>query len=86
MLAQTWSEHCKHKIFNAIIDYEENGAKLQINSLFKSYVQKATEDIRKRLGDRDYCLSVFKDNAGVIKIDDDWNLVVKVETHNSPQL
>jgi phosphoribosylformylglycinamidine synthase subunit PurSL len=84
VLAQTWSEHCKHKIFNAIIDYEENGAKLQINSLFKSYVQKATEDIRKRLGDRDYCLSVFKDNAGVIKIDDDWNLVVKVETHNSP--
>ena len=84
VLAQTWSEHCKHKIFNAIIDYEEDGKKFQINSLFKSYVQRATEDIRKKLGQRDYCLSVFKDNAGVIKLDDDWNLVVKVETHNSP--
>ena len=24
-LAQTWSEHCKHKIFNADITYEEDG-------------------------------------------------------------
>src|SRR5512145_3217183 len=24
-LAQTWSEHCKHKIFNASIEYEEDG-------------------------------------------------------------
>ena len=23
MLAQTWSEHCKHKIFNATIEYRE---------------------------------------------------------------
>ena len=23
MLAQTWSEHCKHKIFNANIEYSE---------------------------------------------------------------
>ena len=27
---------------------------------------------------------MFKDNAGVIRFDDEWNLVVKVETHNSP--
>jgi phosphoribosylformylglycinamidine synthase len=84
VLAQTWSEHCKHKIFNAAIDYEENGQISKINSLFKSYVQKATEDIRAKLGDNDFCLSVFKDNAGVIRLDDEWNLVVKVETHNSP--
>ncbi|MHB8204191.1 MAG: phosphoribosylformylglycinamidine synthase subunit PurS, partial [Desulfomonilaceae bacterium] len=84
VLAQTWSEHCKHKIFNAIIDYEEGGKVVQIDSLFKSYVQRATKDIRHILGDRDFCLSVFKDNAGVIRLDDDWNLVVKVETHNSP--
>ncbi len=84
VLAQTWSEHCKHKIFNAIIDYEEGGKVVQIDSLFKSYVQRATKDIRQKLGDRDFCLSVFKDNAGVIRLDDDWNLVVKVETHNSP--
>lgn len=84
VLAQTWSEHCKHKIFNAIIDYEEEGEIARIDSLFKSYVQRSTEDIRRNLRDKDFCLSVFKDNAGVIRLDNDWNLVVKVETHNSP--
>lgn len=84
VLAQTWSEHCKHKIFNALIDYSESGKTRQIDSLFKTYVQGSTEKIRTELGDKDFCLSVFKDNAGVIRFDDDWNLVVKVETHNSP--
>ena len=39
-LAQTWSEHCKHKIFNARIDYvDENGRTQRIESLFDSYVK-----------------------------------------------
>ncbi len=84
VLAQTWSEHCKHKIFNAVIDYVENGKARRIGSLFRTYVQGSTEAIRAALGEKDFCLSVFKDNAGVIRFDDDWNLVVKVETHNSP--
>ncbi len=83
-LAQTWSEHCKHKIFNAIIEYEHQGSTTIIDSLFKTYIQRSTQQIRDGLGEDDFCLSVFKDNAGVIKFDDDWNLVVKVETHNSP--
>ena len=83
-LAQTWSEHCKHKIFNASIDYHEAGRTKQIDSLFRTFIQGATEKIRSELGDKDYCLSVFKDNAGVISFDDEWNLVFKVETHNSP--
>ncbi len=84
VLAQTWSEHCKHKIFNAIIDYWDGNSWRVINGLFPTYIQGATEEIRKRLGDGDYCLSVFQDNAGVIRFDDEWNLVMKVETHNSP--
>lgn len=84
VLAQTWSEHCKHKIFNAVIDYVENEESRTIESLFRTYVQGSTDKIRSDLGDKDFCLSVFKDNAGVIRFDDDWNLVVKVETHNSP--
>ncbi len=85
-LAQTWSEHCKHKIFAAAIDYEDTttGEKQKIDSLFKSYIMRATSDIRKRAGDKDICLSVFKDNAGVIRFTDDWSIVFKVETHNSP--
>ena len=84
VLAQTWSEHCKHKIFNATIDYFDGEEASEIASLFKTYVQGATEKIRRDLGDKDFCLSVFKDNAGVIRFDDEWNLVMKVETHNSP--
>jgi len=84
VLAQTWSEHCKHKIFNALIEYHEDGRTEEIDSLFRTYIQGATERIRAERGKDDYCLSVFKDNAGVIKFDDEWNLVMKVETHNSP--
>jgi phosphoribosylformylglycinamidine synthase subunit PurSL len=85
-LAQTWSEHCKHKIFAAAIDYEDTttGEKQSIDSLFKSYIMRATRDIRAQAGDNDICLSVFKDNAGVIRFTDDWSIVFKVETHNSP--
>jgi phosphoribosylformylglycinamidine synthase len=84
-LAQTWSEHCKHKIFAATVHYEdENGNKEEIKSLFKSFIQRTTSDVRTRMGEKDFCLSVFKDNAGVIRFNDDWSLVFKVETHNSP--
>ena len=84
-LAQTWSEHCKHKIFAGTVHYEdENGNKEEIQSLFKSFIQRTTKDVRAKLGERDFCLSVFKDNAGVIKFNDSHSLVFKVETHNSP--
>ena len=84
-LAQTWSEHCKHKIFAGTVQYEdENGNRQEIRSLFKSFIQRTTKDVREKLGDRDFCLSVFKDNAGVIKFNDTHSLVFKVETHNSP--
>ncbi|HPQ43316.1 MAG TPA: AIR synthase-related protein [Syntrophales bacterium] len=84
-LAQTWSEHCKHKIFNSLITYEdETGEKTTIDSLFSSCIKKATKEIREALGEDDWCMSVFVDNAGIIRFNDDYNLVFKVETHNSP--
>ncbi|TNF45388.1 phosphoribosylformylglycinamidine synthase, partial [bacterium] len=84
-LAQTWSEHCKHKTFNALIHYNDGSDEVKIiDSLFKTCIVGATEKIREEAGDRDICLSVFKDNAGVIRFNDDYNLVFKVETHNSP--
>jgi phosphoribosylformylglycinamidine synthase len=41
-LAQTWSEHCKHKIFNAKIIYKdlETGETLEIDSLFKTFIKR----------------------------------------------
>jgi phosphoribosylformylglycinamidine synthase len=84
-LAQTWSEHCKHKIFAGTVHYEdEEGNRSEIKSLFDSFIRRTTREVREKLGEKDFCLSVFKDNAGVIKFDDDWSLVFKVETHNSP--
>jgi phosphoribosylformylglycinamidine synthase len=81
-LAQTWSEHCKHKIFNASIEYKcEDGRVRRIRSLFRTYIKQATDEISERVP---WLVSVFHDNAGVIKFNDNWNLVMKVETHNSP--
>lgn len=87
-LAQTWSEHCKHKIFNATIDYEdEEGRKDTIRSLFATYIRGATDVVARRQvtteGDS-WLVSLFHDNAGVVAFDDEVHLVYKVETHNSP--
>ena len=81
-LAQTWSEHCKHKIFDAVIDYEdEEGKKKQINSCYKTFIKKSTYEIKEEV---DWLVSVFHDNAGVISFNDKVDLVYKAETHNSP--
>jgi phosphoribosylformylglycinamidine synthase subunit PurSL len=81
-LAQTWSEHCSHKIFDAIIDYEdENGNVKQINSCYKTFIKKSTYEIKDEV---DWLVSVFHDNAGVIAFNDKIDLVYKAETHNSP--
>jgi phosphoribosylformylglycinamidine synthase subunit PurSL len=40
--------------------------------------------VRKNLGADDWCVSVFADNAGVVKFDDNFHLCIKVETHNRP--
>ena len=78
-IAQTWSEHCKHKIFNASISYEEEGERHAINSLFKTFIKGATERVKKP-----YVVSVFKDNGGIIKFNPEYDIAVKVETHNAP--
>jgi phosphoribosylformylglycinamidine synthase len=80
-IAQTWSEHCKHKIFSGTIAYTEDGKSEVIDSLFDTCIKRATKEIGKKV---DWLVSVFHDNAGIIKFDDEWNLVFKVETHNSP--
>src|SRR5271157_4678734 len=81
MIAQTWSEHCKHKIFNATIHYTEGGREERIDSLFRTYVQATTEAVAKRRG---FLRSVFHDNSGVIAFDRKTLVCFKAETHNSP--
>lgn len=85
-LAQNWSEHCKHKIFKGRIEYhnEETGETEVIDSVFQTYIQGATREIAEQTAWNDRLVSVFEDNAGVIRFDEEYNLVFKVETHNSP--
>jgi phosphoribosylformylglycinamidine synthase len=83
-IAQTWSEHCKHTIFDAELTINDNGTQRIVTSLYKTYIKEATNKIRKKLGDKDFCVSVFSDNAGVIKFITGWYIAHKVETHNSP--
>ena len=82
VLGQTWSEHCKHKIFDARIEYsDETGDVERISSLYKSCIKKSTFELAEEV---DWLISVFSDNAGIIHFNDELNLVYKVETHNSP--
>ena len=82
-LAQTWSEHCKHKIFASKIHHidTETGEEATIDSIFKTHIMKPTHDMQKEV---DWLLSVFHDNSGVIAWDDEWSVCMKAETHNSP--
>ena len=81
MLAQTWSEHCKHKIFNAAIEYRDGCRVEVIDSLFDTCIRATTRAVDRGDG---FLRSVFHDNSGVIEFDADTLLCFKVETHNSP--
>jgi phosphoribosylformylglycinamidine synthase II len=88
-LAQTWSEHCKHKTFRAAVHHVEVDAEgltheRQYQDLLKETIVKVTDDLKKP-----WCLSVFKDNAGIVdaNMSDSSGpqaLAFKVETHNHP--
>ncbi|KKO00618.1 hypothetical protein LCGC14_0123910 [marine sediment metagenome] len=53
--------------------------KLRIPDLLKTTIFSVTEQLAKP-----WCISVFKDNAGVIEFDDKHAICFKVETHNHP--
>jgi phosphoribosylformylglycinamidine synthase len=74
-LAQTWSEHCCHKTFKSKVTL--NGK--TVDNIIKSTVMRVTNELEKP-----WCLSVFRDNAGVIDFDGKNAVCFKVETHNHP--
>jgi phosphoribosylformylglycinamidine synthase len=90
VLAQTWSEHCVHKTMRGRITYEgpvppgwedrlDDQGRLVIDNLLGQTVMRATREL-----DKPWCVSVFKDGAGVIEFDEDFHVCFKVETHNHP--
>ncbi|MDR0890938.1 MAG: hypothetical protein LBM05_02310, partial [Endomicrobium sp.] len=91
-IAQTWSEHCKHKTLTWIINYTElsqtedynhnliyTKTYKSFNNLLKDTIFKAAKELNK-----DWCLSIFQDNAGIIEFDMNNGVAFKVETHNHP--
>lgn len=74
-IAQTWSEHCYHKVFKSKIKF----GKREIDGLFKSYIKKATQELSPK-----WIVSAFEDNAGIIEFEGPSWIAAKVETHNHP--
>jgi phosphoribosylformylglycinamidine synthase len=83
-IAQTWSEHCSHKTLAGRIHYCDEQGERHFENMLKETIFAATQTIRQRLGEQDWCVSVFQDNAGVVRFNDEYNLAFKVETHNRP--
>ena len=83
-VAQTWSEHCKHKTLTGIVEYQykdESGKwkTRTFNNLLKETIFRVTTELDKK-----WCISVFSDNAGIIEFDEKFGVAFKVETHNHP--
>src|SRR5215469_3291319 len=83
-IAQTWSEHCSHKTLAGRIRYRDAAGERQFENMLKETIFAATQEVRRQLGSDDWCVSVFRDNAGVVKFDAEHHVVFKVETHNHP--
>ena len=52
---------------------------VRFDNLLADTIAAATHELN-----RDWCLSVFVDNAGIIAFDDKYGVAFKVETHNHP--
>ncbi len=72
---QTWSEHCFHKTFKGVIETPEGA----VDGLLRTYIHRVVEELRP-----DWCFSVFEDNAGIVDLDGEHGVAIKVETHNHP--
>ncbi len=83
-IAQTWSEHCCHKTLTSGVEHVGPAGTVRYDNLLKETVFAATRTIRESLGAGDWCVSVFRDNSGVVRFDGDHDICVKVETHNHP--
>ncbi len=97
--AQTWSEHCVHKTLRSAVSYigdpmplgspatgvpaGAGAVRIEYANLLADTIARATRTLQEQ-GRAEGCLSVFKDNAGVIAFDDEYGLAFKVETHNRP--
>ena len=79
-LAQTWSEHCAHKTFRAVIHAIEPGDSESSERLpLMRQLSACTEAIAAP-----FVRSAFVGNAGIVEFHKGTTLALKAETHNHP--
>lgn len=83
-VAQTWSEHCSHKTLGGRVHYTDGTRDIQFQNMLKETIFAATRQLREQAGADDWCVSVFRDNAGVVEFHEKFHACIKVETHNHP--
>ncbi len=72
---QTFSEHCSHKSFRGVVLTPDG----RVDGLLKTYIRSVVEELKPS-----WCFSVFEDNAGIVDLEGDYKVAIKVETHNHP--
>ena len=79
-LGQTWSEHCAHKTFRAVIDATggPEGGEQELVPLMQQ-LRTCTETI-----DAEFVKSAFVGNAGIVEFAKGTTIALKAETHNHP--
>ncbi len=82
-IAQTWSEHCKHKTLTAKVKIKIKKGKKVFIKKYDNVLKETIFYATKKINHPD-CLSVFEDNAGIVKFTNKYAVAVKVETHNHP--
>ena len=74
-LAQTWSEHCSHKTFRAVVELPDGTTRRPL----LAQLRDTTDTI-----DAAFVRSSFVGNAGIVSYSPDVTIAVKAETHNHP--
>jgi phosphoribosylformylglycinamidine synthase subunit PurSL len=79
-LGQTWSEHCAHKTFRAVIHATggPDGGKQELVPLMQQ-LRTCTETINAA-----FVRSAFVGNAGIVEFAKGTTIALKAETHNHP--
>jgi phosphoribosylformylglycinamidine synthase subunit PurSL len=78
-LAQTWSEHCAHKTFRAVVDTTGGPDGPTTVTPLLAQLRACTDSI-----DAPFVRSSFVGNAGVIEFTEGTTIALKAETHNHP--
>ena len=97
-IAQTWSEHCRHKTFRARIEYSGSASSTPVDPQWHPALAELEQGepvlidgllryylmrATEQVRGEDV-LSAFVDNAGIVVFDEDFEISFKVETHNHP--